>query len=184
MVADKQLIADRYRSDTSLITTPGPMTVSAVRRALVPSLPHSEFLLCAQSCPTLCDSMDCSLPSASVHGIFRATILEWVAISYSRGSSWPRDWTHISCVSCIGRRILYLWATWEAPSLSISSVQFSRPVMSDSLRPQESQHARPPCPSPTPRVYPNPCPLSQWCHPAISSSVVPFSSCPQPLQHP
>ena len=51
--------------------------------------------------------------------------------------------------------------------------------MSDSLWPHESQHARPPCPSPTPRVYPNPCPLSQWCHPAISSSAIPFSSCPQ-----
>ena len=58
-------------------------------------------------------------------------------------------------------------------------VQFSRSVVSDSLRPHELQHARPPCPSPTPRVYPNPCPLSQWCHPAISSSVVPLSSCPQ-----
>ena len=53
--------------------------------------------------------------------------------------------------------------------------------MSNSLQPHESQHARPPCPSPTPRVYPNSCPLSQWCHPAISSSVVPFSSCPQSL---
>ena len=53
--------------------------------------------------------------------------------------------------------------------------------MSDSLRPHESQHARPPCPSPTPRVHSNSCPLSQWCHPAISSSVVPFSSCPQSL---
>ena len=51
--------------------------------------------------------------------------------------------------------------------------------MSDSLRPHEWQHARPPCPSPTPRVHPNPCPLSQWCHAPISSSVVPFSSCPQ-----
>ena len=51
--------------------------------------------------------------------------------------------------------------------------------MSDFLRPHESQHARPPCPSQTPRVYPNPCPLSRWCHPAISSSVIPFSSCPQ-----
>ena len=50
--------------------------------------------------------------------------------------------------------------------------------MSDSLRPYEPQHARPPCPSPTPGVYPNSCPLSQWCHPTISSSVVPFSSCP------
>ena len=53
--------------------------------------------------------------------------------------------------------------------------------MSDSLRPHELQHARPPCPSPTPRVHSDSCPTSQWCHPAISSSVVPFSSCPQSL---
>ena len=57
--------------------------------------------------------------------------------------------------------------------------QFSCSVMSDSLPPRESQHARPPCPSPTPGVYPNPCPLSRWCLPAISFSVVPFFSCPQ-----
>ena len=63
----------------------------------------------------------------------------------------------------------------------ISSVQFSHSVTSSSLRPHELQHARPPCPSPTPRVYPNSCPLSWWCHPAIWSSVVPFSSCPQSL---
>jgi len=55
--------------------------------------------------------------------------------------------------------------------------------MSDSLRPHESQHARPPCPSPTPRVHSNSCPSSQWCHPAISSSVVPFSPAPSPSQH-
>ena len=57
-----------------------------------------------------------------------------------------------------------------------SSVQFSHSVVSDSLRPHGLQHARPPCPSPAPRVYPNSCPLSWWCHPTISSSVVPFSS--------
>ena len=62
-----------------------------------------------------------------------------------------------------------------------SSVQFSRSVMSDSLRPHESQHARPPCPSPTPRVHSNSCASSWWCHPAISSSIIPFSSCPQSL---
>ena len=61
------------------------------------------------------------------------------------------------------------------------SVQFSHTVVSDSLWPHELQHARPPCPSPTPRVYSNSCPSSRWCHPAISSSVVPFSSCPQSL---
>ena len=58
------------------------------------------------------------------------------------------------------------------------SVQFSHSVVSNSLQPHESQHTRPPCPSPTPGVYPNSCPLSRWWHPAISSSVVPFSSCP------
>ena len=62
---------------------------------------------------------------------------------------------------------------------NISSVQFSHSVMSNSLRPHESQHTRPPCPSPTPRVHSDSCPLSQWCHPAISSSVIPFSFCPQ-----
>ena len=62
-----------------------------------------------------------------------------------------------------------------------SSVPFSRSVVSDSLRPHELQHARPPCPSPTPGVYSNLCPSSWWCHPAISSSVIPFSSCPQSL---
>ena len=61
------------------------------------------------------------------------------------------------------------------------SVQFSHSVESDPLRPHESQHARPPYPSQTPGVYSNSCPLSWWCHPAISSSVVPFSSCPQSL---
>ena len=63
----------------------------------------------------------------------------------------------------------------------LSSVQFSHSVVSDSLRPPESQHTRPPCSSPTPRVHSDSCPSSQWCHPAISSSVVPFSSCPQSL---
>ena len=61
----------------------------------------------------------------------------------------------------------------------VNSVQFSHSIVSNSLWPHESQHTRPPCPSPTPRVYQNPCPSSRWCHPAISSSVVPSSSCPQ-----
>ena len=60
-----------------------------------------------------------------------------------------------------------------------SSVQFSHSVVSDSLRPCEPKHTRPPYPSPTHGVHPNPCPLSRWCHPTISSSVIPFSSCPQ-----
>ena len=64
-------------------------------------------------------------------------------------------------------------------SIQFSSVQFSHSVVSDSLRPHESQHARPPCPSPTPGVHSDSRPSSQWCHPAISSSVIPFFSCPQ-----
>ena len=59
------------------------------------------------------DSMDCNPQGSSVHGIFQARILEWVAISYSRGSSWPRDQTCISCISCIGRWVLYHCTTWE-----------------------------------------------------------------------
>ena len=70
--------------------------------------------------------------------------------------------------------IYYIWDTNQ-----FSLVQFSRSVLSNSLRTHGLQHARPPCPSPTPRDYPNSCPLSQWCHPTISSSVNPFSSCLQ-----
>ena len=65
--------------------------------------------------------------------------------------------------------------------IQFSSVQFSRSVVSNSLRPHESQHARPPCPSPSPRVHSDSCPSSWWCHPAISSSIIPFSSYPQSL---
>ena len=70
-----------------------------------------RFCVCTQSCLTLWDPMDCSPPGSSVHGIFQERILEWVAISYSRASSWPRNWTWVSCISCIGREILYHWAT-------------------------------------------------------------------------
>ena len=100
----------------------------------------------ARLCPTLCDLMDCSSPGSSIHGIFQARILEWVAVSFSK---------------------------------FYGSVQFSRSVISNSLRPHEPQHARPPCPSPIRGVHPNPCPLNWWLHPTISSSVIPFSSCPQ-----
>ena len=68
---------------------------------------------------------------------------------------------------------------WQNSAPIYDSVQFSRSVMFNTLRPHESQHARPPYPSPTPGVHPNSCASSQWCHPAISSSVIPFSSCPQ-----
>ena len=74
--------------------------------------------------------------------------------------------------------IIFECTWWKIKSVP---VQFSRSVMSNSLRPHESQHPRPPCPSPTPGVHSNSCPSSRWCHPAILSSVVPFSSCPQSL---
>ena len=76
----------------------------------------------------------------------------------------------------------FWWLQLQSPPfLSFSSVQFSGSVVSDPLQPHESQHARPPCPSPTSGAYSNSCPPSQWCHPVISSSVIPFSSCPQSL---
>ena len=79
---------------------------------------HAQWVTCSgtQSCPTLCDPMDCSPPSSSVHGILQARILKWVAISFSRRSSQLRDQTRVSDVSCIGRQILYHCATWEAIS--------------------------------------------------------------------
>ena len=69
----------------------------------------------------------------------------------------------------------YFVVLWEE---FLPSIQFSHSVVSNSLQPHEQQRARPPCPSPAPRIYPNSSPLSWWCHPTISSSVVPFSSCP------
>ena len=78
--------------------------------------------LVAKSCPTLWDPMDCSPSGSSVHGIFQARMLEWVAISSSRGSYRPRDWIHVSCVSCMGRWILYHWATWEHPNITLSII--------------------------------------------------------------
>ena len=74
---------------------------------------------------------------------------------------------------------LYVYYSFVRSILIEASVQFSRSVVSDSLRPHESQHARPPCPSPTPGAHSNSHPSSWWCHPGLSSSVDPFSSCPQ-----
>ena len=111
--------------------------------------------------------------------------------------SWDEKWKH--------RNILEDAVTWSDPwrmcktstsrqgellnagahswELNVhSSVQSSHSVVSDSLQPHDPHHARPPCPTPTPRVHTNPCPLSHWCHPTISSSVIHFSSCPQHIQ--
>ena len=111
-----------------------------------------------------------SLKTSSLPPWVAARLMGWVwhNCSSSGGPDWfpsliQATWPHFPCYSA---------------GYTISSVQFSRSVVSDSLWPHEPQHARPPCPSPTLGVHPNPCPLSQWCHPTISSSVVLFS-CPQ-----
>ena len=86
--------------------------------------------------------------------------------------------TRTQC-SQINKRLRFCsWVPSRVPSVQFSSVHFSHSVVSDSLRPHGLQHARPPCPSTAPGVFPNSCPLSWWCYPTISSSVVPFSSCP------
>ena len=150
--------------------------------------------------------MDCSSPGSSVHGILQARILEWVAISFSRGFSQPRDRTWVSCT---GGRFFTDWATREAQIqiiniivqrllkitglltalkivldltlmilLQFSSVAQSCPTLWD---PMDCSMPSP-CPTPTPRACPNSCPSSQWCHPTIWSSVLPFSSCLQSFQ--
>ena len=90
------------------------IAVGSTLASLKGACTHAQSL---QSCLILCNPMDYSLPGSSVHGILQARILEWVAISFSRGSSGPRDWTQVSWVFCIGRWILYHGATWEAPVL-------------------------------------------------------------------
>ena len=112
-----------------------------------------------QSCPTRCNPMEYSPPGSSVHGILQARILEWVAMPSSRVSSQPRNWTQVSSASCHRQEVSLLLVPPENNSC-ISSVQFSRSVVSNSLGPRELQHARPPCPSPTPGVHSNSRPLS------------------------
>ena len=88
----------------------------------------------SQSCLTLYNPIDCSPPGSSVHGIFQARILQWVAIFSSRGSSRPRDQTCVSCVSCIGRQILYHCTTWEAPQLLVSILNTYIPMLTILLK--------------------------------------------------
>ena len=111
----------------------------------------------------------------------------WVALHGMAHSFIELDKAVVHVISLIS--FLSFWFSFCLPSVGegeeaygsflMGSVQFSHSVVSDSLPPHESQHARPPCPSPTPGVHSDSCPSTQWCHPAISSSVVPFSSCPQ-----
>ena len=113
--------------------------------------------------------MGCSPPGSSVHRIIKQEY--WSGEPSSPGELTDTGTKSVSLIShAMARRFL--------TTITIS-VQFSCSVMSDSLRPHEPQHTRPPCPSPIPEVHLNSCPLSRWCHPVISSSVIPFSSCPQ-----
>ena len=102
----------------------------------------------AQSCPTLCDPMDCCPPGSPVSGIFQARILEWVAISYSRGSSWPRVGSNLHLLSSyIGRQIVYLFATWEAPHTDCCCCCcYVTSVVSNSVRSHRGQPTRLLCP--------------------------------------
>ena len=215
--------------------------------------------------------MDCSPSRSSVHAIFQARVLEWVAMPVCRSSSWPRDWIHVSGISCIAGGFFACWAIQETyiyidllpfpfllfeklnptalrwitlnhfygeflpgflwpvillslvlnlylvyininvlssvhsrwvlvkmPKSRLASLHWgdasclfdlqgaflcllfiSHSVVLDSLRPHGMQHARLHCPSPSSGVCSNSCPLSWWCHPTISPSVIPFSSCVQ-----
>ena len=97
-------------------------------------------------------------------------------------NDWRWHWNHISPIDGENKHEHFSWWEWgvqvhpDVVECFSSSVQFSRSVVSDSLRHHGLQHTRPPCPSPTTGVYPNSCPVSRWCHPAISSSIMPFSS--------
>ena len=101
-------------------------TYKKVRNLLFRNIVCLNIISCCcsvtQSCPTLCDLMNCSPSGSSVHGIFQTKILEWVVISFSKGSSWARDQTHVSCIFCICRQILYHWATRYHLSLCCCSV--------------------------------------------------------------
>ena len=143
----------------------------------------------------MCDPIDGSPPGSPVPGILQARTLEWVAISFSNARKSKvkvKSLSHVRTARPHGLQPTRLLCPWDFPGKStgvgchcflwpVILDQISHSVVSDSLRPHESQHAKPPCPSPTPRVHPDSCPSSQRCHPAISSSVVPFSSCPQSL---
>ena len=91
---------------------------------------------------------------------------------------WLKKWNHLAIKITQGE-CKEVRAYHTSRFQKASSVQFSHSVESNSLQPHEPQHTRPPCPSPTPGIHPNPCPLTRWCHPTISSSVIPFFSCPQ-----
>ena len=127
----------------------------------------------AQSCPTLCDPMNCSLPGSSTHEIFQARILEPVAISSFRGSSWPRDGTCVSYVSCIGRQILYHWHHLESPyfyiqppylvSLSYFTCTYINPTIHQSYSSLSSQIYFKEITQTRKFIYFNPHTCHLWC---------------------
>ena len=136
---------------------------------------HSFKVLVIQSHPTLCDHVDYSLPGSSVHRTLQARILEWVAISFSRGSSWLKDLVQ---VSFIADRFFTVWVTLQFSSVQslnhirlCNSMNCSTPGLQSITNSRSSLKLT----SIESVMYGS----RQWCHPAISSSVVPFSSCPQ-----
>ena len=107
-------------------------------------------------------------------------IINFTEITFQWRCSFMREFANFAYSSPLLPYCRYVTCHFERVQRPcISSVQFSCSVVTDSLWPHKPQHTKPPCPSPTPGVYPNSCPLSWWCHLTISSSVVPFSSCPQ-----
>ena len=143
-------------------------------RLVIAFLPRSKRLLISwlQS-PSAVISEPKKIKSVTVSAVSPSICHEVMGNTWwwSRSQSQEANWTNMSFFKHRKCCLILLQVI----------VQFSRSVVSDSLWPHELQHARPPCPSPTPGVHPNSCASSRWCHPAISSSVVPFSSCPQSL---
>ena len=145
-----------------------------------------QYSSVAQSCPTLYDPMNRSTPGLPVRHQLRESIQTqnflYVQLSYPYMTTGKTialtRWTFVGKVKSL---LFNMLSRLVITFLPRSSVQFSCSVVSDSLRPHELQHARPPCPSPTPGVHADSHPSSRWSHPAISSSVVPFSSCHQSL---
>ena len=122
--------------------------------------------------------MDREVWHAAIHGVAksRTRLSDWNELN------WTDIWLNIIYLYIKNMYVCLCGGASQVAVVTNSSVQFSRSVVSDSLWPHESQHTRPPCPSPTPGVHSDSHPSSQWCHPAISSSVVPFSSCPLQLR--
>ena len=145
-----------------------------------------QYSSVAQSCPTLYDPMNRSTSGLPVcHQLLESTQTQnflYVQISYPYMTTGKTiALTRLTFVGKVKSLLFNMLSRLVITFLPRSSVQFSCSVVSDSLWPHESQHSRPPCPSPTPRVHSDSHPLSWWCHPAISSSVIPFSSCHQSL---